>query len=531
MNIIRPEIVETEARCPKVDDPAQIRDEYSAYMTDESRLAPQLAETIFFPTSTDEVVAAVREISKSGRKIVVSGARTGISGGAVVTQNRCAIISLEKMVSKPVVRFDGQKNQWQVNVGVGITLEELNKALDNGDFETTDDVPETGLFYPVDPTEQSAQIGGTIATNASGARTYFYGPTRDWVEWITVVLTDGRILKLRRGEVRADGRSLLLENVSRQPQPITLPEISMPRTKSTLGYFIDEGMDAVDLFVGSEGTLGIITEVELRLIEKPQAGLYLCQYFKSEEKAIDFVIAITGQEKLKPHAIEYFDPDSITLLRAHKETAGESSGVPQLPETAAAVIFLEFECADEDQIEELTEQLSEMLDELGVSIDDSWAGFDENDLEKMKKFRHALPETVNSLIGQRKLDIPEIHKVGTDMAVPIEHLKEMMRIYRSTLTGAGLESATWGHIGDAHLHINILPKNSTELKQAKEIYIEFARKVVAFGGAASAEHGIGKIKREFLKLHYSNDILDQLRAIKRAFDPDETLNPGVLFID
>ncbi len=517
MNVLSPKTVATDAACRKVADPNELAENYAAYMTDESRLDHSMAEAIYFPTTTEETACAVRQAAAAGDKIVVSGGRTGIVGGAVVA-GPCAIISLEKIKPKPVVRSDNDR--WLVKTGAGTTVAELADAVRSEN---------SSLFYPVDPTEMSAQLGGTVATNASGARTLFYGPTRKLVKSITVVLADGRVLDLRRGEVTADGLKFEMEDADGNLRTLALPDFEMPRTKSTVGYFIEREMDAVDLFVGCEGTLGIITEMELLLAESPSENLYLCQYFDGEDRALDFVMGIMQSETFSPLAVEYFDGNSVDLLRRKRQREGASSGVPILPEDVRVVVYTEFALNGPEEFEETAGFLMDLIASVGGCPEKSWAGCYRKDLEKRKAFRHTLPEEINSIIGQRKVETPEIHKVGTDMAVPLEGLREMMSVYRSSLEKAGLEHVIFGHIGSGHLHVNILPRSAKEVGEAKKLYMGFAREAVRLGGSVSAEHGIGRIKRDFLLIQYGEEIVRQMRNVKTFFDPAGTLNPGVLF--
>ena len=132
-------------------------------------------------------------------------------------------------------------------------------------------------------------------------------------------------------------------------------------------------------------------------------------------------------------------------------------------------------------------------------------------------------------IGRRKAAVPELHKVGTDMAVPNEALAEMMRFYRRRLEECGLDFVIFGHIGDGHLHVNILPERAAELAAAEELYMEFAAEAVRLGGSVAAEHGIGRLKKKFLPIQFSAEHLEAMRAVRHALDPDGILNPGVLF--
>jgi D-lactate dehydrogenase (cytochrome) len=168
----------------------------------------------------------------------------------------------------------------------------------------------------------------------------------------------------------------------------------------------------------------------------------------------------------------------------------------------------------------------ELLGKYGIGMDDTWAGIDPGDLDKMKAVRHLIPETVNALIAQRKQKYPRVHKLGTDMAVPDEHMETMIAYYKKTLDDAGMEYIMFGHIGDNHLHVNILPRTDAEVDQGMEIYKQFAKKAVELGGTVSAEHGIGKLKRPFLRIMYGDEGLEAMASVKWSLDPYWILNPG-----
>ncbi len=518
---------EMESSHRKVTGREQVRRSYAQYLGDESRLTAPPVEVLHFPTDAGEVAAALREARRAGHRVAVSGGRTGITGGAVPVGAE-EIISLEELTHTPrLLRLsDGG---WAVRVGAGTTLEELNDALAHGLCTYPDERPERPLFYPVDTTETTAQVGGTIATNASGARTLHYGPTRQWVEWLRVVTSDGRVLELRRGEVRARDGAFRYRRQDGERVEVPIRPLPIPATKHTAGYCLRPEMDALDLFVGSEGTLGIVVEAELRLTEKPPNRLFLTQFVPGPEVAVELVTACRAVAELEPLAMEYVGPAALALLRSKGRETPAYMEVARLPEGVAAALYLEIPFEDEADLDAIYEALTGVLDFFGLEPERSWAGFAEPDLEGMKRLRHAVPEAVNAVIGRRKNRVPELHKVGTDMAVPLPHLSEMMDIYRRALVESELEHVIFGHIGDGHLHVNILPNSLAELERAEELYARFAGEVVRLGGSVAAEHGIGRIKKKFLAIQYSPEEIRAMRAVKDALDPEGLLNPGVLF--
>jgi len=528
--------------CPKVDDARMIREAYSQYTTDESRLQGTFPQRIYFPRTTLEVCSAVAEIAGRGEKVTISGARTGIVGGAAPLDS-ANILCLENLHVDPLVKYNASFRRWTVSAAAGTTLEELQKVLRHHEYSIQDHpdatsssptstsnrspgTPPEGLFYPVDPTETTASIGGTAATNASGARTLFYGPTRQWIAALKVVLADGSILHLRRGEKQViDGEIVLTMGKS---QTLSVPEISIPPTKHTAGYHLTRNMDPVDFFIGAEGTLGIITEIELILDVLPKSNLYLTIFLPDDDCA-ELIRDLKQSPLIQPVALEYMDSRSINILKGYKTEQGESSGVPDLPPHAEGVLYLEVQYDGEDKLETLYETLTELLERHSIDIEATWAGFSQQDLEAMKRFRQALPERINSIIGSRKREVSTLTKIGTDMAVPDESLAEIINLYRSSLDAAGLEYCLFGHIGNGHVHINILPHTEEEQQRGLGLYNLFAERAVAVNGSVAGEHGIGKLKKKLMKIQYTDKEIENMKAVRAFWDPRLCLNPGVLF--
>ncbi|HDD67726.1 MAG TPA: hypothetical protein ENG31_03805 [Candidatus Thorarchaeota archaeon] len=199
--------------------------------------------------------------------------------------------------------------------------------------------------------------------------------------------------------------------------------------------------------------------------------------------------------------------------------------VPALTDSTQAIVFFEFSYTEED-MEEKVMALEEMLNAHNSSSESSWAGLDRAELEKMKTVRHFVPETINATIAQRKQQYHEVHKIGTDMAVPDEALRDYLRFYREVLDSQGMEYVVFGHIGNNHLHVNMIPRNNEEVEQGMANYMTFAKRAVELGGTVAAEHGIGKLKREFLKIMYGESGIQEMQAVKRALDPKWLLNRG-----
>ena len=388
------------------------------------------------------------------------------------------VLSLERFTKLEV-------HQGYAIAGPGVLLRDVHAAAQRG-----------GQLYPPDPTETAAAIGGTIATNASGSRSFRFGSTRRWVEGLRVVLADGKVLDVSRGDA-----------VDFDPGFVPLPQV----TKNTAGYPLKPGMDWVDLFVGSEGTLGVVTEARLKLAPAPKSVLSGVVFFPSDEQALDFVDA--GRSESSATMLEYMDANSIALLRGR---------YPEIPDDAAAAILIEQELSLEDDPE--MDRWLERIEGFGGLDEGSWFAMSAADRERFRKFRHTLPELVNDTVRRSGA-----LKMNTDYAVPLARNREMLAFYRRRLEEEFPgRYVIFGHIGDAHVHVNLFSDPGNP-KHATELLLEFARQAVAFGGTVSAEHGLGKRKAHLLKLQYTEDQLEAMRAVKRRLDPANILGRGTLW--
>lgn len=505
-------------------------DEIIAFLSDASYMPGGHASRVVFPETAGQVAETLAQATRDEIQVTVSGAGTGTVAGRVPFGG--IVIATDKLNHiKSISRED-----WggKAIAEAGVRLIDLQRAVDS-----------EGLLYPPDPTERSCFIGGNIATNASGARTFKYGPTRKYVERLQIALATGDVIDLRRGDLHADRNSFI-----RIPLPsgrfieAKLPSYEMPQVrKHASGYYIEPGMDAIDLFIGSEGTLGVIVEAELKLLPKPEGLLSGVVFFENEADLLAFVRdarerslaargtsptpgspsgqpawggAVREGSKLDARALEYFDVESLRFLRQKYAT---------IPERATGAIFFEQEtdAATEDGI--MNQWLS-LLESHHALSEQSWFATNEQDHAKLREFRHALPVLMNEWFARHNQ-----RKVSTDMAVPDEAFAGMLRFYQDSLQGGDLRYTIFGHIGDNHVHVNILPRNDDEAEKAWAIYRQFIRRAVEVGGTISAEHGIGKLKRDYLRQLYGDEHLREMAALKRAFDPAGILGRGTMFAE
>jgi D-lactate dehydrogenase (cytochrome) len=492
-------------------------DEIQNYLSDASYLAGGNASRVIFPETAEDVAKILADATRTQTPVTVSGAGTGTVAGRVPFGG--IVIATDKLNHiKSIVHED---NAGRAVAEAGVRLIDLQVAVES-----------QGLLYPPDPTERNCFLGGTIATNASGARTFKYGPTRNYVERLKIALASGEVIDLRRGELAADANArVTIPLPSGRAIEASLPSYQMPEVrKHASGYFIKPGMDVIDLFIGSEGTLGVIIEAELKLLPKPKGLLSGIVFFDDENHLLAFVrdgreqsltnrvrsrgVSEGSVERLDARALEYFDRESLNFLRQKYET---------VPEQATGAIFFEQETTPSTE-DGLMNQWLSLLEAHQALTDQSWFATNEPDQAKLREFRHALPVLMNEWFARHNQ-----RKVSTDMAVPDEAFAGMLGFYRELLRGGDLRYTIFGHIGDNHVHVNILPRNDDEAARAWAIYRKFIRRAVEVGGTISAEHGIGKSKREYLRELYGDDHLREMAFLKRAFDPAGILGRGNMF--
>ena len=493
------------------------------YLRDESRRVGR-ADRIAFPRTEADVLAALAEARAAQLPVTTQGARTGVTGGAVPEGGLILNLAhLDQILSVA---------NGEMRVQPGATLAAIRAA-----------VPPRFYFAP-DPTEPSASIGGMISCNSSGALSFLHGPTRNHVLGLRVALPNGEVVDLRRGRDQTAGLRFQLGSVAGE-----LPPLRRPAVKNAAGYFVDPDMDLVDLFVGAEGTLGVVTEATLRLLPAPGAVWGLMAFLPSTAAVVGFVNALRGgqgtegrgtrnappttnhQPSTAPRlaALEYFDSNCLVFLREHAdELASKGISVPNLPDGSACV-YAEWHAPDAAAAEAALMAAAERLPEFGADPDASLLADHPHDLEKLKLFRHSAPEMVNSAIDERRKIHPGLVKLGTDMSVPDARLADVLALYEKDLAASGLEHLIFGHIGANHLHVNVLPRHPADYDAGRALYARWAAQVIAWGGSISAEHGIGKLKRDLFRQMAGDAALAQMRDLKKCFDPDNLLNPGTLF--
>lgn len=441
-----------------ITDPAILE----GYLVDASNVRGH-AELLFRPRSPDDVAEVMAWCQARGLPLTVTARRTSTTGAPVPMGG--ALLSTERLATVHA-------------------LDEVDGGVLLGAYQN--EVEAAGRFFPPDPTSrQECSVGGAIACNASGARSFRYGPTRRWIEAIEFVTPTGDIL-------RADRTT---------PSPWPVPRWQEPAVKTAAGYVPADNL--LDLVIGSEGTLGVVTRAWTRLAPLPRHVLGIWAYLPTRTAVLAFV---ERARTMGPRCIEYVDRHALDLVRGR---------IPDVP-AAEAAIYLEIEHDDpEPPLDPWIDALLAVdadLEATIVATDDAARG-------RLHQVRHAVPASINELLSRTGFP-----KVGTDFAVPPEHLAAMLDAYDQP----DLATACFGHIGDSHLHLNFLPRSAEELVEARRRYVVLAERAVALGGTVSAEHGIGRHKRHLLAHMVGPTVLEGWRALRTAADPGGILGRGVL---
>ncbi|MDP2921507.1 MAG: FAD-linked oxidase C-terminal domain-containing protein, partial [Candidatus Omnitrophota bacterium] len=332
-----------------------------------------------------------------------------------------------------------------------------------------------------------------------------------FIKRLKLLLSTGDTLDLKRGDIFIKKGSDFNLKLKNRELKIKIPDYSMPNIKTAAGYYIKDNMDLVDLFIGHEGTLAVILEADISLGKKPEEVMSFFSFFPAEDNALDFV---KDAKKYQALSLEYMDSHALELLAVK---------YPNIPKSAKGLIYFE---QDYEKKSEATviDSWTKLLEKHNALTEDSYFADSDKERAKLRELRHALPDSVNDIVKKNKMP-----KVGTDIAVPEAGFKEMMEFYKEKLLSSKIDYVIFGHIGENHMHVNMLPKTEEEFKKSRMVYMEFVKKAVGMGGTVSAEHGIGKLKHQFLEAMYGKDNLKQMAALKKSLDPSCILGLDNIF--
>ncbi|GHA32073.1 FAD-binding oxidoreductase [Photobacterium aphoticum] len=528
---------------------------YHAYLSDESRLTGW-ADSLSFPTSTAHVAEIVKACCQAQIPLICQGSRTGITGAGVPMGGHVMVLEQLNLIRvlAYVEETETQQATLLLTVAPGLSLAALNAELESGfahliendvvgDAAALRAVNETKWFWPPDPSEAQASIGGIVSNNAGGICGHRYGRAGQHVAGLEWVDADGQVWSIHRGEY------VFHDHTCQTPMGDMLS--FDPRA---LG--LSANADLVDVLVGGEGMLGVITGITLALQPAPVCRWAIVAFFHQDTDAAAFADSLKTDilDARYSHplvALEYLDSSmlaAMTLQRVHMTTL---QSLPLFPAGSQAALYLELHHHDVDAVENWCETLLMRLMEAGIEEDAMWAAMDESEYARLRQLRLLAPEVSNALRLQRAMSSssgdPAVSmslKIATDLKIE-GSFSETLQRYKSHLyhPSNGTERVAYtlfGHALDNHLHLNLLPDNSEAqqlavkailhelVQQAADVKLNAEKKSTALAclpQSLSVEHGIGKLKAAAILPHLPAAYHDAYRQLKAAFDPHGVFNP------
>lgn len=460
-------------------------EQYEEYLTDESKFSGY-ADSISFPESAKETADILKELSGKRIPVTIQGGKTGIVGGAIPRGGH--VLNLSHM-NKVLDHWEEEDGTGRILVQPGINLIDLKKEIDNL-------FRKNPQFWPVDPTETSASVGGIAASGAQGISRILYGKSGQYIDAVNIMDYEGRVTRLCRGETKKLSET--------------------------------EWVDALDLVLGKEGITGIITELTLKLIPRPESVWGIAFFFEENANAAKFADGLKADmpksDSAAVAAVEYLDRTSLAMIEARKSSMTKIKELPDIRPEITAMIYLEIH-GQEESIEEIAEQLMERAAQCISDPDEAWAVSGEAEVEKLHVFRHAAAETANLFIEERHREDKRIMKLGMDMLC-IGTFGQTLERFEQELADSGLKGCIFGHALDNHLHVNILPDSYEEYCQGIRLVRDWAARIGSEHGTLIGEHGIGKLKKEIFHDLLPQAYIEQCKKAKELFDAGKMLNCG-----
>ena len=462
------------------------KEEFESYLEDTSNLKGT-ASSLYLPQTIGEVFDAVRDFYAKKIPFTMSAGKTGTTAGCVAQGG--VIMSVERL--DKIIDID--KTKKIAHLQAGVSFKELEEKAQ-----------EFNLSLLASPTESLAFISGAISTCASGVRGFGYGSIRNYISQICLSLPTGETLEIERGKIISNKRIFDFRYQGKKFK-FDLPRYIQPEIKSQAGYFVKNNMDLIDLFIGSEGTLGVITSCKVRLSEIPENIFDGLIFFKKEQDGLEFIVKIKQLENIFPASLEFFDRNSLKMLKEEYSF---------IPDCACAVYFEQTVGFKQDYNSLMSGWIS-LIEEYVTVSDSNILADTVRERERVFEFRHKLPQLINEFLRQHGQ-----LKASLDCAVPFGEILELYNFYKEKGNESGIDYVNFGHIGEAHLHFNFLPKNEEQSLKARKYMEIFCKKAVKLGGTISAEHGIGKIKKPYLKIMYNENEIKEMGRLKKYFDPN-----------
>jgi FAD/FMN-containing dehydrogenase len=431
-----------------------------------------------------EAAEALIFCNKNGVPVTLCASQTSMTGSSVATEG--LLISTEKL-------------EGVIDIGIqgGVPMAAVRAGTVTSDMQNA--VSEAGYFFPVAPTSRDeCRIGANVSTNVTGEDSFKYGPIRPYVQKIKVFLPDGsqKLFERTKGE-KPSGEH------------------------NRAGYFTD-WKNPIDLFIGSEGTLGFISEVTVKLLPKSPEFFSALVPFPSNMKALECLADMVKKKPPSLRALEYIDRGALAAMMTAEKA-------PRFPEGTKALLYFKEEFKDEKEKDALLErwyiQTASFAPQKfadGVIIAET-----HKQKEAFRLWRHRIPEWANE--EGRKHWAEGGGKVGSDWWVPAPRLLEMMNFFYTEAEELKLPYMAYAHLGRGHPHTNAIARTPQEKKKAEEMLLRCCRKAVELGGGVSGEHGIGKIHTDLMPIQHSSETINKMKEWKKNYDPKWILGRGNLF--
>ena len=425
---------------------------------DESFHQRRKPDVVIWPLRAEEISQILKMANEKRIPVTPWGAGTSLEGNPIPVEGGI-VLDLQQMNHVLELKTE----DLQVRVEAGVIYKELNQYLSR-----------FGLFFPPDP-GAAATVGGMVGNNASGVRTVKYGATKDYVLSMVIVLPSGEVIRVGTNAM-----------------------------KSSSGY------DLCRLFVGSEGTLGIVTEVTLRLIGLPAEFMAAVVQFDLIREATDTVIQIM-RSGLSPAALEFLDASTVHVVNQFKKLSLEER----------PTLFIEFHGTSAAGLKEELEIVKEICGEHQSLRFDSGIGREERN--RLWEARYGVRESI-------KVNNPGFHPLVIDTALPISKYSDMVEWGQRIIEKKGLKGYAFGHAGSGNLHMEIMgiPEEKAQWQKVREAEEEIVSFALECGGTATGEHGIGIGKKKFMEKEHGESLL-LMKQIKKLLDPNGIMNPGKIF--
>ena len=469
--------------------------EFEGYLRDESCLTGT-AEGIIFPENIEEIGEALCLAKDRGLSVTIQGARTGLAGGAVPRGG--LVLSLSRF--RRILGLEADL-LW---VQAGVTLEQIETYA-----------AAQGRFFPPNPTETTATIGGVFATGAAGPSSLLFGASSRYVQALRWLTPAGALWNIRRGDFVFDELGCAL------PDGRRLEARAFPSASPLAFGTPCAGLDLIDFLAGSEGKFGVAAELALTLLPLSSQSWGVVYFFLKTETALAFGEALRSRPEQDRQAlvcVEFFDSGALLMLEPEKLS------LPAFPEGAKAAVYIMLTGEDGAALEAILADHLDLFADLGEPDENTWAEQGQAGLRRFRALRHAVPALVGEQAGVRDESGRTALRIETDFSGLPGRAADYIRMYQSGLQAEGLDGVIYGHLLQNRLHTAMFCDNIKALEQAEALIRKWAAQVVADGGTLVSENGVGRLKTELLAALTPKDELAQRRAIKDFFDPEGRLH-------